>query len=404
MPSAYTKPNGTVRNKPRFKPDPAKYLYNIDTFWFNVDCSNYQEVMDGGFRHLLRSGREAVADTGQASVIDVEIGAYENPVLFEILGGQPPAYQYSIRNKDMAVYFASNAREDQMPMKVQLNQFILWEKGILNAYYEALSILTVLGFDYTSAKLNRVDFAVHSDQWKWNLNDLSTFEYPRNFSKDNHPDFFRLDPVTGDFETVYYGNRTRCQLRIYNKSKEAIKKTKTYFLDLYREKGMDVENVWNVEFEVRRDFIKECKDLDGLRLFDDLDTVFHENRLSLLWSYLMERYLHPSAHWKTLSKGHKGIFEQVTGYITREKDIDLNFEREVPNIRSRMMTGLLNEQEYDLDTALHILKERILEYESRKHVNFEQDVVKKKKLHMNNEVNEKVQDRHKKMPNYTYDS
>ncbi|MFP2989050.1 replication initiation protein [Bacillus velezensis] len=404
MPEAYTKPNGTYRNKQRFKPDPAKYLYNIDTFWFNVDCSNYQEVMDGGFRHLLRSGREAVADTGQASVIDVEIGAYENPVLFEILGGQPPAYQYSIRNKDMAVYFASNAREDQMPMKVQLNQFILWEKGILNAYYEALSILTVLGFDYTSAKLNRVDFAVHSDQWKWNLNDLSTFEYPRNFSKDNHPDFFRLDPVTGDFETVYYGNRTRCQLRIYNKSKEAIKKTKTYFLDLYREKGMDVENVWNVEFEVRRDFIKECKDLEGLRLFDDLDTVFHENRLSLLWSYLMERYLHPSAHWKTLSKGHKGIFEQVTGYITREKDIDLNFEREVPNIRSRMMTGLLNEQEYDLDTALHILKERILEYESRKHVNFEQDVVKKKQLHMNNQVNEKVQNRHKKMPNYTYDS
>ncbi|MDQ4712326.1 replication initiation protein [Bacillus subtilis] len=399
MPQTYSKSKGK-----RFVPDPDKYLYNIDTFWFNVDCSNYQDIMDEGFGRLLSTGRENYMDTGQALTVDVKISAYENPVLFEILGGQPPAYQYSIRNKDMAIYFAKNAREDQMPMKVQLNQFLLWEKGILNAYYEALSILTVLGFDYTSAKLNRVDFAVHSDQWRWNYSDLSKFEYPQNFAKDNHPDFFRLDPSTGDFETVYYGNRTRCQLRIYNKSKEAIKKMKTYFLDLYREKGMDAENVWNVEFEVRRDFIKECKDLEGMRLFDDLDTVFYENRLSLLWSYLMERYIHPSAHWKTLSKGHKGVFEQVTGYITREKDMDLNFEREIPNIRGRLITGLVDENDYDLDTALQIVKEGILEYEKRKNVSFEHDVVKKKKLFLNHSINKKIQDKHKKMPNYSLDS
>ncbi|MEC0834589.1 replication initiation protein, partial [Bacillus atrophaeus] len=116
MPQTYSKSKGK-----RFVPDPDKYLYNIDTFWFNVDCSNYQEVMDNGFGRLLSTGRENYMDTGQASTVDVAISAYENPVLFEILPGQPPAYQYSIRNKDMAVYFAKNAREDQMPMKVQLN-------------------------------------------------------------------------------------------------------------------------------------------------------------------------------------------------------------------------------------------------------------------------------------------
>ncbi len=29
-----------------------------------------------------------------------------------------------------------------------------------------------------------------------------------------------------------------------------------YFLDLYNSLGMDTENIWNVEFEVRRDFLK----------------------------------------------------------------------------------------------------------------------------------------------------
>ncbi|MEC0752038.1 hypothetical protein P8905_21545, partial [Bacillus atrophaeus] len=88
----------------------------------------------------------------------------------------------------------------------------------------------------------------------------------------------------------------------------------------------------------------------------------------------------------------------------REKDMDLNFEREIPNIRGRLITGLVDEEEYDLDRALHIVKEGILKYEKRKNVSFEHDVAKKKRLFLNNSINKKIQDRHKKMPNYTLDS
>ncbi len=97
---------------------------------------------------------------------------------------------------------------------------------MINAYAESLGVLMSFGFATGKAKMNRIDFAVHSDQWKWILDDLKTFEYPRNFKDDNKPDFFRLDPCSGEFETVYFGNRTRLQLRIYNKTKEIMKKEK----------------------------------------------------------------------------------------------------------------------------------------------------------------------------------
>ena len=63
-----------------------------------------------------------------------------------------------------------------------------------------------------------------------------------------------------------------------------------------------------MNIEVRKEILlKECKSLDGLRLFDDLDVVFQEGRLSLLWSHLMKMYGHNSAHWTRVSKGKKCI-------------------------------------------------------------------------------------------------
>ena len=192
-----------------------------------MGADNYQDVLNNGLRDLLIEGRNYIMDTDEPMYIEVHLEYYENPLVFEILPGQPPLYQYSIRNSDLAIYFSKNARVDQLPMKVQLNQFILWEKGVFEAYKEALDILNSLGFILNQKKLNRVDFAVHSDQYQWTLDELKSFDYPRNIAQDNFPNFWRLDPLTGRFETVYFGSRSTCQLRIYNKSVEAKKKKKS---------------------------------------------------------------------------------------------------------------------------------------------------------------------------------
>lgn len=391
MGSSYSKPNGKLKSgAQRFKPDPSKYLYNIDTFWYNVGADNYQEIMDKGLRELLIQGREYNSDYDDCLVLEVPLEGYPNPIEFDILSGQKPLYQYSIRNKDIAIYFSKNERDGQLPMKVQINQFVLWEKGIYSAYLETRKVLECLGFQLNTSRLNRVDFAVHSDQFQWNLEDLKTFDYPRNIAMDNFPEFYRLDPCTGNFETVYFGSRSNCLLRIYNKSIEIKKKKKDYFYDLYKSKGMNPDKVWNVEIEVHRQFIKECKDLEGARLFDDLELVFEEDRLSLLWTYLMKMYGHNSAHWTQLKKGKKGVFEKCTGYLKREKDNNVNAYRETAQIRGRLMSFVMNDGDYSFEKALLKFVEMNKEYEENKAKSWIEDVEKRKARFHDLKINETI--------------
>lgn len=395
MPSCYTKPNGTRRGKAVFKPDPSKFLFNIDTLWLNVESYFYDEVMDAGFREILIEGREYQADNGECLSFDVDVPEYENPVVFEVQKGQAPQYQYSIRNDSMAIYFTKNLRESNSPMKIQLNQFLLWDKGVERAYKEGLSVLKALGFVPFQSKLNRVDFAVHSDQYKWNYEDIKKLTYPENFAKDNYPNPIKLNPFTLDFETVSHGDRSRCYLRIYNKSKEIEVKRKYYFYEIYNNNNMDTTNVWNVEIEVRRPFMKELKEQleeSYYPIFDDFDYCLEVNGLSRLWSLLMQRYSHDSPFWRVLEKGDINHFNQIEEYnLDVSKDINSNWEREVAQIAGRMMTGVVNEENYTMDNAINKFRDKILELEMQgKRKDWHELVEKKKAMIHSHKINRQI--------------
>lgn len=389
MPQNYTKKKGN-----RFFADSKKYLFNIDTLWLNIDSFYYNDVMETGLRDLLIEGREHKADFGESLTLPIQLEGYENPIEFEVGGAQPPQYQYSIRNESMAFYFSKNARESGSPMKIQINQFVLWERGVESAYQEALNVLKAFGFLPHSAKLNRVDFACHSDQFKWNLSDLAKFEYPRNIKDDNKPNFMRLDPATGDFGTVYYGSRDRLALRIYDKSKEIVDKNKQYFYEIYKEHDMDINAIWNVEFEVRRPYLKELKtdDESFTAVYDDFDKCLKEDGLSRLWSYLMAKYNHSSQHWSTLREGDKNKFKQIQQYnLQLKKDIDSNFDREVAQIAGRLMTGVLAEEDYTLEHAIQLFKEKLADMEKgEKRKEWQVLVENKKSAFQSNQINKTI--------------
>ena len=404
MPPTYSMKNGvTAKGTQRFKPDPKKYLYNVDTLWLNVGASHYDMVMDYALRDILIAGRESRNDDGENSAVEIEIDGYENPVLFEVHGGNPPLYQYSLRNDSMAIYFAKSDRKNgQLPMRVQINQFPLWEKGIEGAYLEAMSVLKALMFNVTEVKLNRVDFAVHSDQFKWNFDDMVTFNYPRNIKDDNKPNFFKLDPSTGEFGTMMVGDRSRLAIRIYNKTKEIEDKQKYYFYELYLRKKMDINNIWNIEIECRRPFLKDlveesnCE--DDKKIFDDFNYCLLNDGLSRLWSLLMTKYHHDSTHWGMLSKLDKHFrFNDVHG-LTVQKDNAASFEKEIPQILGRLSRAVVTEYDMSLDNAIKILKDAIPDYEAKRRakdkkiVTFEDRVKNKKSKILNEDVNATLTD------------
>ena len=397
MPSNYTKKNGSYRGKTKYIPDPNNYLYNIDTLWLNCGSPMYNDVMDFGLRDILIDGRNDLQEDGlEESLVEVNLKGYENPLRFAIRGGNPPLYQCSLRNDSMAIYFSKTARDNgQLPMRVQINQFPLWEKGVEGAYFEAMEVLATLGFVCDEVRINRVDFAVHSDQFKWTFSDFATFDYPRNIKDDNKPNFFKLDPMTGDFGTMMVGDRSRLAIRIYNKSKEIEDKQKFYFYDLYNRHNMDINNVWNIEIECRRPFLKEiCEDDEELkRIFDDFNYCLVHNGLSRLWSLLLEKYNHDSAHWNMLKKLDNHFnFNSVHG-LTVHKDINANFEREIPQILGRLSQAVINHNEYSLEKAIQILIDKIPEYEEKREskgkkiITFEERVEKKKSMIQNYDIN-----------------
>lgn len=398
MPPSYSQKNGrTKEGAQKYIPDAKKYLYNIDTLWLNVGADLYDEVMDYYLRDILIEGRSNIQDDGELeTVVEVQLEDYENPIIFEVFPGNPPLYQYSLRNDSMAIYFAKNQRDNgQLPMRIEFNQFLLWEKGVEGAFFEGVQVLQQLGFLPNEYRLNRVDFAVHSDQFQWSLSDMQTFEYPRNIANDNEPNFYKLNPMTGIFETMMVGDRSRLAIRIYNKSKEIEKKKKYYFYELYNKHNMDPDKVWNIEIEVRRPYLKDlCLEDDTLtNLFDDFILCLAEDGLSRLWSMLMKKYSHKSSHWNMLKKFDRHFkFQQVHG-LTIHKENNSNFEKEIPQILGRLSHAVLNEHDYSLEHAVKILFDKIPEYEAKqekrgkKIVTFEQRVKNKKSKIQNEEIN-----------------
>jgi hypothetical protein len=400
----YTKSRGSRRGRKQYQPDPKRLLFNVDTLWYTFDAENYDGVMgdmlnpDEAKRHglseRLERGKAVAEGVTLKDYIQVKLERYENPFIFEIqAGGQAPVYGYHIRNEDMAIYFARRRRNDEtFPIKIQINQLKLWELGVRDAYEESLDVLAKLGFIFTASKPSRIDLCVHSDQWRWNYEDFEHFEYPRNFSQDNHPTFVKLDKKTGEFGTVYFGDRTRLQLRIYNKSKEVEDQQKYYFRELYDKHGMDVNGVWNHEFEVHRSYLRDFADesTGQMRVFDSMDWLLYEGGLSMLWTHLVNKFTHDSAFWKVLQKGDPDKFIQCKNYLFRLKDIDTTEMREVAQIRGRLQKLVLKENiPKGSDMKMEAIKRfcsLCTDYEKYKEKNFESEVYRKRRRYMDIEM------------------
>ncbi|MMZ55494.1 hypothetical protein D1872_173480 [compost metagenome] len=394
MPAAYTKKAGSTRGKRKFVPDPKRFVFNIDTLWYTYDAENYDEVMQDGLFNTLQVGRDLAEDGGLPDPIRVQLNRYETPAFFNIEpNGQRPIYYYQIRNNDMAFFFAKKRRNDgTFPIKVQINQFKLWELGVRDAFLESLEVLAGLGFIHEASKPSRIDPCVHSDQFQWTLDDLVDLDYPRNPQKTNKPSCINIDPYTREFETAYIGDRSRLQLRIYNKSLEIERKGKDYFRDIYVDRGMNPERVWNIEFEIHRDWMKGFANVETgeTNIFDSMDFLLRLDGLSMLWTHLFHAFTHKSAFWKIVQKGDPKQFVECRDHLFRLKDIDTTKEREIAQIRGRLQKLILNEQlPEDSDfmvEAMKIFTRMFHQYEEDKDKDFEQDVLKKRQLYMDREL------------------
>lgn len=189
--------------------------------------------------------------------------------------GKPPNYRYHLQFAEYHLYLAITNPPGKSPNAyLSFNSKALWQLGIYRSVALLHGDLKELGGRVEEIKVSRVDLA-------------ADFHIPGGFTLDflNSHKVSRSRAVshyaTGDkLETFYVGAPGgHIRLRIYDKGKEIGKSGKEWFLGLWGREGP--EDVWRVEFQLRRETLKDL----GVDNLDDL-----LSRLGGIWRYLTEEW------------------------------------------------------------------------------------------------------------------
>ncbi len=139
--------------------------------------------------------------------------------------------------------------------------------------------------------------------------EFSTFDFHRIKTLSKTKTIFHND-ISSEF---YFGNRFTGfsigkgdeLLRIYNKTTEINQKKEKAFIQVlswnYKDNFNPNRNVWRIEFQLRRERLKEL--MQGSGLYEDMTNVI--NSISNLWAYCVSRFVH-----KDLT--NQEVHEQIT--------------------------------------------------------------------------------------------
>lgn len=351
-------------------------IFNIDTLIISFDVLDYEHVIKK-YINLLEEGKEKSRKHLYANMDTKEYITIKD-MEFEIMPTGARGYAYLLHNDLIELRLAmyrSNTKSFY-PIVVRFKSGLLWEQG-MNSYSYVASFIRSAFNHIINTKVNRCDLALHMDGLSFNVGDLDSFV--GRFRKDS---LHRCDRT---IESLYFGSRTtnKCLCRIYNKTREVIeKRDKYWFFDIWDKSGMDIFNVWNIEFELHRDFLKECK-IDS---WDDL-----KNNINSLWHYLTNewlRYVDLSSAtrrenckvqplWIEIQKGYDYL--EFNGYIQRSIQRMRDTNKYVPSAVGYLtsLSALVGID--DVDDAIYYLKFAMQTYLSKnKDSNFLDEVSKKK--------------------------
>ncbi|WP_217703467.1 MULTISPECIES: hypothetical protein [Oxalobacteraceae] len=222
-------------------------LSGLDT----VECAYYlrptaQCAIDFG---QLAIDKEVLRQSKKREPQKIEIGGVE---FFLRPNGTSSGYPFLIENEDMSVEFGEF---NDPSFYVTYRSVALWHKGAAELHQQFVGWSERIGFIAAKPEtLSRVDF---------------TFDYclPEiNFKED---DFVSLSAKDSQHrkdrqvQTFSFG-KGDVMLRVYNKIAEINEKSlKTWFFDLW---GGITENVWRIEWQVRKEVLRRF----GIRSFADL--------------------------------------------------------------------------------------------------------------------------------------
>lgn len=234
----------------------AKFMHNIDTFYYSVKFKNDFRLKTKD-EHVLRLRRyfklqyDYLQNEDMVDMYLPEMGKYLvlKPVTFSRFYTTCLSYPeyFDIFFAPVVPKAADGGESVTCECIVQIRSYMLWLMGVKdafeNSYRYVKKLAEYFGLEIDFVQENRVDFCWHSNY----LKDPETFFNPDNFYKMRVDRFKNATYVTNkvgteDYEIDYValGKRSdKVFVRIYQKTREVIEKNyKPWFFQIWRMNGM----------------------------------------------------------------------------------------------------------------------------------------------------------------------
>lgn len=355
------------------------YLSNIDTMMFSLDFSDYDNKILT-YRNLLDEKKQ-LAQTYRANFSNEKAIININDLNFEVLANGSMGYAYILHNSDYEIDFsmARSSQKDNYPVFVRIKQNPLWSNGIYYAYGFIIHWLQKIFGTVSSEKLNRIDICCHTDCIPFQNFGLDFFK-----TRSTKKNIRVYGNTINGFE---FGSRKESLIycRIYNKTLEVKESKKaTWFFDIWKKNDADISNIWNIEFELKRNFFREY----NIESFADFI-----NNAKSIWDYLTTQWLilcikdhsrlenctiHPA--WSAVAEHF--FIEKYAKFTRKSKQFTADRESLVAQIIGYIRSYAAIENISDLHASLERLYTDITIQLSNKNKSFEQLVREKSVLYV----------------------
>lgn len=251
-------------------------LRGIDTLHFGLDFSDY-EKFNPFLSHISK-----LKLIGIQSSIPQKIKLGDLSLQIELSGAR--FYSYRLTCNDFTILFASKVLQENPPVRVEFSSGFLWSYGHEGAYKRFLEwFFIAFGMLPLTTRISRLDMCCDTDLYGFRPDDVSgfvTYSKSRSCHYDNPVDNEHYSGRVFTGLTIGRGKPVLC--RIYDKTEEVKKSAKLWFHEIWKENEWNGKPVWRVEFQMRREILKEF----GISSVDDAFESLHS-----IWAYLTENWL-----------------------------------------------------------------------------------------------------------------
>jgi hypothetical protein len=179
------------------------------------------------------------------------------------------------------------------------------------------------------------------------------------------------------------GARNRVYCRIYDKLLEVKQKgSKLWFFEIWKNAGANCQNVWNVEFQINREFLKDYQ-------IETVEDAFV--RLKSLWRYCTENWIVKvkldrtrierctvDDIWTDIQKTFDSYEDK--SLIKRETQLSMDAESIIPGTIGNITTFAARKGITDMNLVLAMLRQKGNDYLSYKETDFKKAVSLKMSL------------------------